>query len=380
VSDVPVALFLSGGLDSSSVVAIASEVSDSQLETFTVTFDEAGYSEAAPARAVAEKFSTRHHEIPLSANALLGALPEAFSAMDQPSLDGLNTYVVSRAVHESGIKVVLSGLGGDELLGGYPSFARASLARKLWPLRAITRRFLSAAASVKHDSRLQRIAELFSDSTPARGAYRASRTLFDDLQVRWLVGGAREPRTSAPPDRDESLLSLLQQVSLLEMTGYMRNTLLRDSDVFSMAHGLELRVPFVDSEVAHVAMRFPDSEKLHRGVSKPILVRTMQDILPASSLGRPKQGFTLPFERWMRNELFGEIDSVLTSSRMEDVGLNDVATALVWSAFQSRKPGINWSRPWALYTLKRWADENEVSFVLPEPAERARPVRLLASL
>ena len=228
---------------------------------------------------------------------------------------------------------------------------------------------------------MQRIAELFSESTPARGAYRASRTLFDDVQVRWLVGGtARTPRTSAVPGSDESLLSLLQQVSLLETTGYMRNTLLRDSDVFSMAHGLELRVPFVDHEVARVARRFPDSEKLQQGVSKPILVRTMQDILPASSLGRPKQGFTLPFERWMRNELFGEIDTVLTSSTMEAVGLNDVGAALVWSAFQARRPGINWSRPWALFTLKRWADQNDVSFVPPTPTQRSQPAGLIATL
>jgi len=141
----------------------------------------------------------------------------------------------------------------------------------------------------------------------------------------------------------------------------MRNTLLRDSDVFSMAHGLELRVPFVDREVAKAAMEFPDSEKLSRHMSKPILVRTMQDILPATLLARPKQGFTLPFERWMRKELFGEINGVLTSADVARAGLSPMAVRKSWNDFQNRRSGMTWSRPWALYTLKRWADQNDVA-------------------
>jgi len=364
VSDVPVALFLSGGIDSSSIVGVASEVSETRLDTFTVTFDDPDYSEAAAARAVAEKFGTRHHEIPLTGNDLLDALPAAFSAMDQPSLDGLNTYVVSRAVREHGIKVVLSGLGGDELFGGYPSFRRAALASRMWKFRGTVRAILASASAVTRDPRLERLKGLFGDATPSRGAYRASRALFDDRQVQSLV--AREARGKVPPgvpdDSDEALLSLLQQVSVYETTGYMRNTLLRDSDVFSMAHGLELRVPFVDAEVARAAMSFPDSEKLSRRVSKPILVRAMQDLLPESLLTRPKKGFTLPFERWMRHELHSDIDAILTSSELSRVGLSSGATGRVWSDFQNSRGGVTWSRPWALYTLKRWADQNDVVF------------------
>jgi asparagine synthase (glutamine-hydrolysing) len=142
----------------------------------------------------------------------------------------------------------------------------------------------------------------------------------------------------------------------------MRNTLLRDSDVFSMAHGLELRVPFLDHEVARAAMSFPDSDKLSKSVSKPILVRTMQDILPPSLLTRPKQGFTLPFERWMRHEMRGEVDAVLGSPTLIRDGLSSGEVARVWSDFQNRRGGMTWSRPWALYTLKRWADQNDVAF------------------
>jgi len=363
VSDVPIALFLSGGLDSSSVVAVASEVSDTRLDTFTITFDDPEFSEAAPARAVAEKFGTRHHEIPLTGQDLLGSLPGAFAAMDQPSLDGLNTYAVSRAVRENGIKVVLSGLGGDEMFGGYPSFRRAELASRLWKLRGIAQKILATASAVTKDSRLERLSELFGADTPSRGAYRASRTLFDDRQVQSLV--AHDAKGRIPPattEFDDTLFSLLQQVSVYETTGYMRNTLLRDSDVFSMAHGLELRVPFVDREVARVAMSFPDSDKLNGKISKPLLVGAMRDVLPASLLTRPKQGFTLPFERWMRNEMRAEVDAVLTSAALIRDGLSSVEVARVWSDFENRRGGITWSRPWALYTLKRWADQNDVSF------------------
>jgi asparagine synthase (glutamine-hydrolysing) len=361
VSDVPVALFLSGGLDSSTVVALASEVSRTKLDSFTVTFEEAEYSEAIPARAVADKFGTRHHEIALSGQNLLDALPDAFAAMDQPSLDGLNTFVVSGAVRAHDIKVVLSGLGGDEMFGGYPSFRRASAIAPLWNLPAAVRRASAAAAGLSSNPRLDRVSTLLRGSHPAYAAYLASRTLFTENHVLSLIGSPVGPRPK--PDqtvaRDDTRLSLLQEVSLYETTGYMRNTLLRDSDVFSMAHSLELRVPFVDREVARVAMTLPDSVKLGRGVSKPILFEAMENVLPPALRTRPKQGFTLPFEQWMRRELFAEVDRRLTS-QYDSVGLDPAAVGRVWSGFQQGAPGMTWSRPWALYTLIRWARRNKV--------------------
>lgn len=373
VSDVPVALFLSGGLDSASVVALASEVSQTRLDSFTVTFDEAEFSEAAPARIVAEKFGTRHHEIALSAGSMLSALPRAFSAMDQPSLDGINTYVVSGAVAAHDIKVVLSGLGGDELFGGYPSFRRASAIAPLWKLPGTVRRATAAAAGFSSDPRLDRISTLLRGAQPAQAAYLASRTLFSGRDIRKLTGAQIAADSAATKSTgDDERLTLLQRVSLYETTGYMRNTLLRDSDVFSMAHSLELRVPFVDREVARIAMSLPDSTKLRRGISKPILFEAMADLLPASLRTRPKRGFTLPFERWIREELFREVDGRLSSPGIESIGLDATATRRVWSEFQASERGMSWSRPWALYTLVRWAELNDVALnrtlKLPEPA------------
>jgi len=368
ISDVPLGLFLSGGLDSSSMVALASEVSDTTIDTFTVTFGESSYSEAEPAREIARRYATRHHEVLLSARDLLNALPDVFAAMDQPSVDGLNTFIVSRAVRAHGIKVVLSGLGGDELFAGYPSFRRANSLAALWRLPANLRKRVGTARF--GDARLQKMSEMLRQETPAFGAYLASRSLFGPEQVRALTGRAHAPLSHTIQALEEPVeeLSILQQVSFYEITGYMRNTLLRDSDVFSMAHGLELRVPLVDREVARAAMSAPDSRKLRRGSSKPLLVDAMGDLLPESLIRRPKQGFTLPFQHWMKHELRTEVDSVLGSSQADSVGLGRTGVRGVWSDFQRGRPGINWSRPWALYTLLRWARQNDVRAREPHAA------------
>jgi asparagine synthase (glutamine-hydrolysing) len=382
VSDVPVALFLSGGIDSSAVAGLASEVAESRLESFTVTFSEADFSEAQPARETAKRFNTRHHEILLSGQDLLNALPDVFAAMDQPSLDGLNTFVVSRAVRSFGIKVVLSGLGGDELFGGYPSFQRARLISPLWKLPAVMRRAGAVGASPIGDLRAQRMRAVLDEDNPAFAAYRASRTLFGERQLESLTGSRYPGGTGmlrAPDDVDISKLSLMQQVSLHELTGYMRNTLLRDSDVFSMAHGLELRVPLVDLQVARAAGAAADALRAKRGSPKSILVEAVRDLLSPETIARPKYGFTLPFETWMRNEMFNEVDSVLTGLQPESLGLRRSAVAEVWSEFQRRRPGVNWSRPWALYTLMRWAAQNGLAEAPRDAGSGRRPMALFAA-
>ena len=382
VSDVPVAVFLSGGIDSSAVAGLASEVADTRLESFTVTFSEADYSEAQPAREAAKRFNTKHHEILLSGQDLLNALPDVFAAMDQPSLDGLNTFVVSRAVRSFGIKVVLSGLGGDELFGGYPSFNRARLLAPLWKMPTVMRHAGAVGASPIADLRAQRMRAVMSEENPAFAAYRASRTLFGEKQLQQLTGSRYRRGTGMsrhPDDVAVSQLTLMQQVSLYELTGYMRNTLLRDSDVFSMTHALELRVPMVDLKVARVAAAAGEAMKIRRGSPKPVLVEAVRDLLSPETIERPKRGFTLPFETWMRSEMFDEVNSVLTSLRTGSVGLDQSAVAQVWRQFQQRKPGVNWSRPWALYTLLRWAAQNGLAEATSEVDFTARKLSLTAA-
>jgi asparagine synthase (glutamine-hydrolysing) len=199
--------------------------------------------------------------------------------------------------------------------------------------------------------------------TPAAASYRASRTLFSESQLAALTGSINGPVESAqviPDGIDMTSLSLMQQVSVYELTGYMRNTLLRDSDVFSMAHGVELRVPFVDVKVARAAFAAAGNPESDRKLPKQLLIDAVKDLLPPGHLNLPKRGFTLPFERWMRSEMFGEVDSVFTGSSLQETGLDGAGTASIWKQFQSGRAGVNWSRPWALYTLARWASLNGV--------------------
>lgn len=366
VSDVPVGLFLSGGIDSSAVVALAAEVSGRSLDTFTVVFNEGRFSEAGPARAVAERYGTRHEEILLRDSDFLGSLPAAFVAMDQPSLDGLNTYVVSRAVHDAGLKVVLSGLGGDELFGGYASFRRAYAMRHLWPTTRAIHPLAARMSDAARSQRTDKVSLFFAERDLALGAYRASRALFGGRGLVALTGQHVDIPVEPPPTG----LSLLQRVSWYEVTGYMRSVLLRDSDVFSMAHHLELRVPFVDREVAASSLRVSDELKVNGG-GKAVLLEAVRDLLPREVWDRPKQGFTLPFAEWMRGPLAGEIDAALTSaSRLERVGLRADGVRAVWRAFQAARGAVSWSRPWALYTLVRWAEAANASVAPPADASR----------
>ncbi len=379
ISDVPVGLFLSGGLDSSIVAALTAEVTEKKLSSFTIAFDEERYSEAPQARQISKRFGTEHHEIRLTAHQLLDALPAAFSAMDQPSLDGINTFIVSRAVRAHDIKVVLSGLGGDELFGGYPSFTRAKRLARLRSYTGPVRRFVAKRLEKSDHFRAEQIRTLLNGSDPSLSAYTASRLLFGRVRAAKLMDLPTHPKSVQLPaawtagDAPLESMSVLQKVSVYELTRYMRNTLLRDSDVFSMAHGLELRVPFVDRQVASMAMKIPESAKLKSGASKPVLFEAMRDVLPKDQVAQPKRGFTLPFERWMRFELRDEIDASITADSCARVGLSHSEVRRVWSQFRAHRGGMTWSRPWALYTLIRWAAENQVRLTAPT-AEAVTPV------
>ena len=198
VSDVPLGVFLSGGMDSSALVALMSRVSTQRPKTFSVVFDEAAFSEASFSRAVAERFQTEHQEIRLSEDRLLRLLPQALAAMDQPTMDGVNTFVVSQAVKNAGVTVALSGLGGDELFAGYPSFRRAL---KLNSMPVAARRVLGAASGIALNGSVQRrkFWQLMnSEGTPA-DVYRISRQLFSTDSIRqFLDANGGRPQRAAP--------------------------------------------------------------------------------------------------------------------------------------------------------------------------------------
>jgi asparagine synthase (glutamine-hydrolysing) len=360
VSDVPLGVFLSGGMDSSALVALMSRVSDERLKTFSVVFDEAAYTEAPFSRAVAERFNTNHSEIRLSEDRLLEILPTAVNAIDQPTMDGINTFVVSRAVKREGITVALSGLGGDELFAGYPSFRRAL---KLGAMPQASKRFLRAASGVgkfalNGSVQRQKFWQLMNSPGRPEDVYRISRQLFSTDATIEMTGRAVNNHMSNGHDTD-----IVNAISRLELRGYMTNTLLRDTDVMSMAHSLEVRVPFVDLKLVDYVLSLPGEWKISAGGGpKPLLADAMSDLLPREFMARPKMGFTLPFEKWMQGKMRSEISAVLgDEKRLSLFGLNSEMVGKVWRRFLEKPKAVGWSRPWAIYVLAKWCEINGIS-------------------
>jgi len=366
VSDVPVGVFLSGGLDSSAITAVLSRTQ--APTTFSVVFREQEYNEADASRLVAKHFKTDHHEILCPAEDGLALSHEAIGAMDQPTIDGLNTYLICKIARKAGIKVVLSGLGGDELFGGYRSFRdvpRMEQLLRFWnhvPGRAGVAD-LVLGGRTQSDS-WRKIHALAAENGNLIHPYFLSRALFTPAQTRQLfrhhdLGEAQSPLRQALMETVK--MDPINRVSYLESRCYMLNTLLRDSDVMSMAHGLELRVPLIDHHLAETLFSIPGSRKLSRTIPKPLLVGSVRSELPEQVVHRKKQGFTFPFEHWLRNQMQDEVrDSVTHIANGPLQGAIDPAAALqVWNDFQLGR--TSWSRPWALHVLQSWCVRNQVS-------------------
>ena len=368
VGDVPLGIFLSGGIDSSALVSILRHGGVTPT-TFSIVFREAAFSEAQYSRAIAKKFHTDHHEIEVSQSDVLAGIPEALHAMDLPTMDGMNSYCVSRETRRAGVKVALSGLGGDEVFAGYSTFLnvprmeRFSQAWKHLPsvIRApLTSSFRALSAVNDQNRKLQ---SLVHDNGLLLHPYFLSRMLFTpgdrDLlfpSAGALVVNAATSSQSVSLQR-ASPLDPVNRVSYLESRCYMLNTLLRDTDFMSMSQGLEVRVPLIDHRLAKAMLALPGKWKLN-GTPKKLLVSMLAGSLPEQIVNRPKCGFTLPFERWMREELRGEIEPVLSVKRI-DTGplgslLNGKEVQLVWQNFLRRF--VSWSRPWSLFVLQRWCE------------------------
>jgi asparagine synthase (glutamine-hydrolysing) len=363
VSDVPVGAFLSGGVDSSSIVATASEASSEPIETFSVVFGDNEFSEAAYSDQVAHMFGCHHHRIELSETQLLREVPEALGSMDQPSIDGINTYVISRATKKAGVTVALSGVGGDELFAGYSTFHSVpkmmSFQRRAGWLAPVVK---GSSTFLKHHqiNRLSKLLALAGNTYYGDHPYFLSRALFLPGLVHTLLArqGAPNGDSVMPwvhPDWLEQVrrLDTVSQVSVLEGASYMANMLLRDADCMSMGVSLEVRNPFLDHRLWEYVLPLAGRLKLDPKLPKPLLLRAAGKRLPSEIYLRPKMGFTLPFERWMRDGLGQKVEHTLLNDQLGKEGpLARRAVADVWKAFLASK--ISWSRPWALFVLKQW--------------------------
>ena len=328
VSDVPVGIFLSGGIDSTAVLALAREVlgPGADLRTFSIGFDDPAYDESSIARRTAEYFGARHTEWRMTPEEGRAEIAGYLAAMDQPTIDGFNTWCVSKLARREGMKVVLSGLGGDELFAGYGSFRQVPrflrLHRLLGPLRPLVAAVLTWTPV---GSRWRRLAAFLRGPGTALAAFHVQRGIFTEAEAREL---ARSLTDSEPGPAEWALDDLpddpADAVSFLELTRYMRNQLLRDSDIFSMAHGLELRVPFVDVRLFNALAAIPASVRLRQG--KQLLLEAVPEI-PAWVRNQSKHGFSFPFEEWMQGK-FGEL-----------LAAADKKTTV---------PLVTWYRRWAL--------------------------------
>ncbi len=377
VSDVPVGAFLSGGIDSSAVVGLIREAGYTP-RTFSVVFAESDFTEAKYARLIAERFRTDHTEISLNEHELLDQLPHALEAMDQPTGDGINTYVVSRAVQSAGVKVALSGLGGDEFFAGYSSFNRLKRADRflrLWghapaSLRGMAARTTRSLGSLSVEQ--MKAASILETDGSLASVYPLLRQVLSREQRGMLL---KEPWLRMAEENGDPYVRLLREelsqapragtisrISYAEGRTYMHDVLLRDTDQMSMAHSLEVRVPLLDHKLVEYVMGLPDDYKRPNGTPKRLLVKSLNGLLPPEIVKRPKQGFTFPFDLWMRNALRPFCEERLRPERVERSGLLQPKEVWkLWQAFLAGERVVSWSRLWVLVVLEDWMEKNGVA-------------------
>jgi asparagine synthase (glutamine-hydrolysing) len=357
VADVPVGVFLSAGIDSGAIVSAAVAGGVRDLQTFTVAVS-GPTSEAPRARQVAQLFGTNHHELTVEGSNVAADFPVLLKHLDQPTIDGVNSFYVSRAVARTGIKAVLSGAGGDELFAGYPSFTRIPRAMSikrgagpLWPA-------VSAAGRLVVPPRLQSRWDHFAATNGSLiEAYRVQRGLFLPAEIDRLAGPAlRATLTAAREQLDDterkSMLPVGAEmpaaaIARLESRLYLRSQLLRDIDAMGMAHGLEVRTPFVDHRLLAAvwpALGARPSWQRH----KRLLVESLSRPLPPAVTGAPKQGFTLPFADWMRADLAPLVDDGLNAAEASGWIARGAAQEF---CRQWQRGSLHWSRPWGIAVL-----------------------------
>jgi asparagine synthase (glutamine-hydrolysing) len=380
IADVPVGLFLSSGLDSGAIAALAAR-EKAGIQSFTLTFPGTTFDEAELAGVVAKRCKTQHSEVPLTGEAVLSRVDEALAALDQPTMDAINTYFVSWAAKEVGLKVALSGLGGDELFAGYQTFADTPRLSKLvklgWFVPGAVRRMtaplvakLAARQSTPDAGRKAASAWVHPGRLPH--AYFYARTLFPPGQIERLIEPRYRPSTinadgiTLEPTwlgwlertADEARkLEPVGGISWLEMRTYMASTLLRDTDSVSMAQSLEVRVPLLDTPIVEFAGALPDAARQRPGAQKALLVEALGDLLPPEILAQRKRTFTLPWEEWLRGPLQGRVEASLADPAPA-LGryLFPAGVRSVWSDFLAGK--TSWSRPWSLYVLNEWCRQH----------------------
>jgi asparagine synthase (glutamine-hydrolysing) len=395
IADVPLGIFLSGGVDSSAVAALASEVAPGAVHTFTIGFDVARYDETRYAQQVADAVKSRHTAVVLTEQDFKDQLPAAFTSIDQPTFDAINTYFVSRAARNAGMTVALAGTGGDELFAGYPSYVdipKAMAAARYLPFTAegafghgafsgavdyfsrMTGSFFwDVMGTAPPQTRWGKLADAARSAQDVLGLYQVSYSLFTRETQDMLAGSAVKaaqslqklglPAAVAEAWRTQIAGSELRHaISLLELSSFVGERLLRDTDTASMAVALEVRVPLLDHVLAETVAGLDPQTRFFPLRRKQALREAALSRLDPAIFDRPKSGFVLPIDTWARQRLHGQMESVLTDPGLAArAGLQGDTVATVWRSFAAGRPGLYWSRVWALYVLLSWCREHDVS-------------------
>ncbi len=364
VSDVPVGAFLSGGMDSGAVVGLMAQVSTEPVNTFTLAFAEAGFDESGPAAALARRFTTRHHTLSVSAADALAQLPAMLASLDTPGADGLNTFIVAKWAKEAGISVVLSGLGGDELFGGYSSFARYRWLQRygwLWQLPPALRLTLAPLARLTQWPATKVADWLRLPHNTPEHVFPLFRQALPDTLVNQLLPQATPTDSLKTFFREQAdalwQLPPMSQTTVGEWKTYAEPLLLRDADQMSMAHALELRTPFFDYTLVEYMLQLPDDLKTGP-FAKQLLANALPDILPARLARQPKMGFTLPWDSWLRGSLRSFAQERVTQLAQRGL-LTPAVVNAVWKRFLAHDPAIRWNQIWLLVVLEDWLQQHD---------------------
>ena len=360
-ADVPVGVFLSGGMDSAGLAALCSAASQQPVHTFTVSFEEEQESEAARAAAIASRFGCEHHAVRLVGSRLVAEVDQVISALDQPSVDGVNTYFVSQAARQTGLKVALSGLGADEIFAGYRYFRQFERLVQWKPVLAQlawTASLLAPGALLWRLPSRARKALALAGAESREALYGAMRTIFTGPERLALLRAAPEV-APIPPLPAAARAHPVSAYGMLEIANYLHNTLLRDSDAMSMAHGLELRVPYLDHTVVELSMRTPGSWKITKGQNKPLLGLAIPEI-PGEIARRPKLGFTLPFDEWFRGSLRGWMEARLLGTGNGSGLFRREALQALWAGFLRGDGSVTHARVWSIAALLAWCEHNGI--------------------
>lgn len=366
ISDVPIALFLSGGADSACLGALARKVGNANVTAVTIGFRESEFDETPLSRQSARQLGIPLTTVQISAERVLDGLDDYIGAMDQPTVDGLNSYWISRVVAGQGFKVALSGQGGDELFGGYTSWKWFQRFERI----ALWARPVPSAVGRLFDRenwpyRWRKFRYLFGAADPFIASQMAVKALFLEGDAALLTAplGKCEACNEASKYLSDCAsqaagLPLRDKLSLMDIRTHLQPRLLRDLDALSMAHSLEVRPAFLDDEVVKFMLNMPGPARRH---PKELLLQAIQRFMPAELLAdlksRAKRTFTFPFATWLTRDLRPVLAETFSAGRLAERGILDpVAVSRIWQRFQRSPQSVGWSRIWSLFVLARWSE------------------------